>query len=238
MNAKRVLIIGATTGLGKGLASVYSRAGCSVIGTYRSEQVNIEENGLDCQFIRLDMACETDIENVCCSLETSFDLVIVAAAKMSSDADKPHEEFGNLEMDQFTDFMSVNCFAPIKLVQQMIARDRLARDAKIVVLSSALATKETVNGAYWYKLSKAALNRAVLALASDLKPHNVSIYAMHPGLVITERIEHRRARLVQSSGEPALEVTQAVAAITHTIELLTENQSGHFVDNQGKTTLW
>ena len=235
--SKNVLIIGAGSGLGRGLAIAYLNQGVRVVATYHSHEPEFDSQFASLlQTIKLDVASEADISSLCHTLkDKAIEIVIHCAAKMSREEEKVTEEFGNLNRQEFEQFMLTNSFGPVKIVQELMAQRCLSKSAKIVMISSELARYESTPGAYWYKLSKAAMNRAVQALAQDLKNFSVSIYSLHPGLVLSERIEHRRDLLTQSSPIPALEVADAAQKIKTTIANLPQSRSGEFVDNEGNS---
>jgi NAD(P)-dependent dehydrogenase (short-subunit alcohol dehydrogenase family) len=79
-----------------------------------------------------------------------------------------------------------------------------------------------------YSVSKAALNMVTRMTANQLAKENFIIYAAHPGWVKTDM-----------GGENApVEPHDSIAGMLRTIDNLTPEQNGGFIDFQGKELKW
>ena len=83
-------------------------------------------------------------------------------------------------------------------------------------------------GAWAYRLSKAALNMASRNLPHDLAGDGIPSVVLHPGWVQTD---------MGGPGAP-LPVSEAVASLVRTIDRLTPEESGAFLDRDGRHLPW
>lgn len=81
----------------------------------------------------------------------------------------------------------------------------------IVNLSYWAAQKYMANVAYG--VAKAATDRMTVDMAHELRPHNVAVVSLYPGLVRTERVRAAAAFLDLSNSESPLFVGRAVVAL-------------------------
>jgi citronellol/citronellal dehydrogenase len=90
--------------------------------------------------------------------------------------------------------LSVNVTAPLALCKALVPTMRSAGGGAIVnVTSSAADMAEGDVPGVAYGATKAALNRLTLALARDLRPDGIAVFAVDPGYVRTEVAEQAAA---------------------------------------------
>jgi len=169
-------------------------------------------------------------------VDDGFDRVIVNAAIK--------DEATALNSDPATvlDVLNVNSVGALRTVQSV--HHCLAPNAKIVIMtsqmgSSALTGAITLHGRYGdhyipptysigYRMSKAAVNKLVQCLAVDLKPRNISVYAIDPGWPKTD----------MGGQFASMEVDYSAKSVLATIENLTHDDTGSFVDWKGNKLEW
>ena len=150
------------------------------------------------------------------------------------DVDLRNQESINKAMQKCTgridilDHMTVNTLAPLKLIQA--ALNHLGMGSKVALISSRMGsiTDNTSGGFYGYRMSKAALNALGKSLAVDLKPKNIAVAILHPGMVKT--------KITGYQGQYTPE--EAAAGLAKRIEALTLENSGSFVHAQGEILPW
>lgn len=127
---------------------------------------------------------------------------------------------------------------------QLAARSMVAnRSGLIVNISFWSAQKHIGNVAYG--VSKAATDKMTFDMASELRPHGVTVVSLYPGLVRTEKVMQAAAWLDMSNSESPEFIGRAVAAlaadadvIRHTGSVLVAAQVAldyGFTDIDGKT---
>jgi dehydrogenase/reductase SDR family protein 1 len=95
---------------------------------------------------------------------------------------------------------------------QLAARSMIARQRGLIVnISSWAAQKHIANVAYG--VSKAATDKMTQDMATELRPHGVTVVSLYPGLVRTEKVMEAAAWLDLSNSESPEFVGRAVAAL-------------------------
>ncbi len=185
-NDKTALLIGASRGLGLGLATAMIDRGWRVVATTRGrndeglrrlaegvgERLTIET--LDVNDAAAIAALERVLEG------TRLDLLFVSAG-ISLDGEKP---IGAVSSETFATVMETNAFAPLKIIEAIGAN--VASDGAIVAMTSLLGSvaQNGSGGMEVYRASKAALNMLLRSYAARHKER--SVVAMHPGWVRTD----------------------------------------------------
>ncbi len=83
-------------------------------------------------------------------------------------------------------------------------------------------------GSWAYRLSKAALNMANRNLALELAPRGILSVVLHPGWVRTD----------MGGSHAPLALEESVAEMVATIDRLTDEESGRFIDRKGEELPW
>ena len=84
-------------------------------------------------------------------------------------------------------------------------------------------------GSYGYRMSKVALCMAGKSLAIDLKPRDISVALLHPGLVSTRMTGFTKYGITPE---------QSVKGLLKRIDLLALETSGSFWHSNGETLPW
>ena len=184
--AQTALFLGASRGLGLGLAREYLARGWSVIATARSNAGKLEalakEAGDHLRIERVDIA---DLEGIAELRETlsgeALDLLFVVAG-ISGSVPKPLHE---VEPEEAARVYLVNAYYPIAAAEALMPRLKPA--GTIAFMSSILGSIATnVGRTDWetYRTSKAALNMGARSFANR-HPHN-PVLSVAPGWVRTD----------------------------------------------------
>jgi NAD(P)-dependent dehydrogenase (short-subunit alcohol dehydrogenase family) len=82
---------------------------------------------------------------------------------------------------------AVNAFGPLLLTQALLPSIELADRPLIAVMSSRVGSigDNSTGGMYSYRSSKTAANMLFYNLSVDLKPKNITVLVLHPGIVKT-----------------------------------------------------
>jgi NAD(P)-dependent dehydrogenase (short-subunit alcohol dehydrogenase family) len=230
-----VLITGASRGLGLEFVRQYADAGWQVYATCRDPDA---ADGLrpllrqGVQVLPLDIADPGSIAALAAALSgVALDLLINNAGIMGA---KTHQDFGTVDGEAYLAAQRTNALGPMLLTQALLPNLRAAvRDqgqAKVAMVSSRMGSisENTGGGCHLYRASKAALNALSRGMALDLGALSIHLAVLHPGWVRTEM------------GGPGgqIDPPQSVAGMRRVIDHLTADQSGCFVDYQGKDVAW
>ena len=221
---KKVLIVGASRGIGLEFVRQYRQAGDAVMATARSAEGLARIEALGAQAVPLDVA-----DAGCAALLASaiagqaFDVIVHNAGiygPRTQGLQAPTAE-------EFDSVMHTNLLGAMRVLPQLTAV--LAPAAKLAVISSSMGSvglRESTSG-WLYRASKAALN-SVLKDASIALAGKAVCVAFHPGWVRTD---------MGGSGAD-LDVATSVADMRRTLAALTVADNGSFFNHDGKALSW
>ncbi|MEM7519673.1 MAG: SDR family NAD(P)-dependent oxidoreductase [Pseudomonadota bacterium] len=171
----RVLITGASRGIGAGLETAYTDLGHEVIGTGRSVAAQIQ----------LDVTQPSSHAEMAQALgDTALDLLICNAGIY---LDKGHDLNTGYGADLWAQSFATNVTGVFLSIQALLPHLRRARSSKIAIISSQMASHTRApGGSYIYRSSKAAVLNLGRNLASDLKADGIAVGIYHPGWVQTD----------------------------------------------------
>jgi 3-oxoacyl-[acyl-carrier protein] reductase len=192
---KKVLITGASRGIGKELAILFAKGGYQVLAVARSEKALQELSKLNdnIESYCLDINNWQSATEVLCKEHTQIDIVIHNAAAFIN---KPFREM------QETDMRSVyhtNVFVPYFLTQGLLPV--LKSGSQILAISSVggIGGSMKFPGLSVYSSSKGALNILVECLAEELGEEGISINGLALGSCATEMFKKAFPDLEASS---------------------------------------
>lgn len=204
------LIIGASRGLGWGLAREYLRRGWRVVGTVRAGSTDTPLHALrgDYPGLEIELLDITVPEQIVAlrqrCADRRFDLMFVNAG-VSND---PDERVGDVDTAEFTRVMLTNALAPMRVVERM--GDLVGEGGTIALMSSELGSVAgNVDGGWEvYRASKAALNSLMRSWVARHRDDSRSFFVVAPGWVRTE---------MGGAGAP-LDIDTSIAGVAHTLE--------------------
>lgn len=219
-----VLVIGASRGIGLEFVRQYREAGERVIATARDDAGMARLRELGAEPLRLDVADPASISGLSWQLDgEKLDVALYVAGVMNrADARTPPTR------EAFDALMHVNLLGAMQAIPQVAPLVEAAstdqRFGRFAFISSLMAQICAVpaSNAWLYRVSKAALNMAVASARHDY-PRAI-LAALSPGWVKTDM-----------GGENApVELPDSVAAMRHTLDALTPDRSGQFIDLDGE----
>lgn len=223
-NISKILILGATSGLGEAFAKHFHSQGKKVIAAgRRTERLNKLKSQLPgLETVQIDVE---DLE----SLETNLNFII----KAHQDLDSVFVMAGKMEMLNFTDPSSVtskgiiseattNFIAPMIVARLMIPHlMSLERPTTFITVSSGLAF---VPVPLWpvYNATKAGIHTFSVVLRTQCAGSNVNVIELVPPYVDTELDLHFRERLAKlqgKSGHPPMPLDEYMEKTTAILEM-------------------
>lgn len=97
------------------------------------------------------------------------------------------QDLETLDFERWEHEFRVNTMGPMRLALGLLGNLRKGRDPRIVTISSQMGSMARPRGgAYAYRSTKAALNKAMQGLALDLADDGICVVVMHPGWVRTD----------------------------------------------------
>lgn len=179
---KKILVTGASSGIGKAIAIECSKMGARVIITGRNEERLAETYkelvGEHPAYIVADLTKEEDIERLVALTDSLNGLVNCAGLTIP----KP---FKFLQESDIETVMTVNFNAPLLLTQRLVKKKKLEKGASVVFISSISGTKVSAIAESIYSASKGAVNGLCKGLALELAPLQIRVNTIVPGIIET-----------------------------------------------------
>jgi NAD(P)-dependent dehydrogenase (short-subunit alcohol dehydrogenase family) len=220
----RVLVVGASRGIGFELARQYLEAGAAVTGTVRRDADRARLEAIGAEVLVLDVSDARSVAALAWSGTAAvFDVAIVNAGvygPRTADLEPPSEA-------DFDHVMHTNVLGAMRVLPRMA--ERLAPGARLAVISSRMGSigLRTAHGGSLYRASKAALN-SVLKDTSLVLAGRAICVALHPGWVRTD----------MGGAGADIEVADSVAGIRRTLAGLTTADNGGFFNFDGTPLAW
>jgi len=220
----KVLVIGASRGIGLEFVRQYRAANATVTATARSEDALAALRELGAKALRLDVADAASASGLAWQIDgTAFDLAVICAGvygPSTSGLQPPTEA-------DFDAVMHTNVLGPMRVIPQIA--EYLAPGAKLIVLSSRMGAigPRVSNSGWLYRASKAAVN-SVLKDASLALKGRATCVSFHPGWVRTD---------MGGSGAD-IDVSDSVAQMRRVIAGLAPADNGRFFDHDGTPIDW
>jgi 3-oxoacyl-[acyl-carrier protein] reductase len=161
---KTVLITGASRGIGKSCAELFSAHGFSVLAPSRQE---------------LDLLSPKSIKDYVSSLNQPVDVLINNAGV------NPLAHVGEIDFEKAHQLIDTNFWAPV-ILTDLLAPKMKGRGYGRIVNVSSIWSGVTKSGRSIYASSKAAINSFTRTAAVEYASSNVLINAVAPGYVNTE----------------------------------------------------
>ena len=182
----RVLITGATRGIGRALTERLVGAGHEVLGAYRSSTqlaTQLETKlGASCRMIQCDLSDGEQHGALVDALGGPLDGVVLNAGIAVRAGFETLEVDGR---DPLVGQLHDDLVAPLRLARALLRADRIA-DAGALVFSSSNLARHGLAGKVAYSAAKAGLEGAVRGLARELGPRGIRVNAVAPGLLKTD----------------------------------------------------
>lgn len=208
---KNALVTGANKGIGLAIARELGKADITVLlgardaGLGEAAAAKLRGEGLDARFVRLDLVRPETIQAAAASIAAQFQRldILVNNAGINDPADGPP---GSADLNSVKRVMETNFLGTLAVTQAMMPLLRKAPAARIVNLSSGLASLEKNGDPAWdfaafkligYNASKAALNMLTVQLAYELRDTGIKVNSVSPGFVATDMNQHRGTLTVE-----------------------------------------
>jgi NAD(P)-dependent dehydrogenase (short-subunit alcohol dehydrogenase family) len=224
-----VLIVGASRGLGLGLAREYAERGSRVVATVRSATPTALQGLADrsdgrVQVETVDINFPEQVAALRARLDgKSIGLLFVNAGVANGAA----ETIAQSSAEQFTRLMITNAWSPMRLIETFA--DLVPADGVIAAMSSGLGSVANNTRAGWeiYRASKAALNTMLRSFAVRGGAGR-TILAVAPGWVRTD----------MGGPNAALEVETSVRGMVDAIAGRHGKPGAAYIDYQGNDVAW
>ena len=226
----RAVVTGANRGIGLELARQLVARGDTVDAGARDPEKAGELRALGCRVHQLDVGDARSVEAFARAVEGAVDVVINNAGVHGGNRQSLRQLTEDLTLGDATRTFDVNALGPLRVSLALLPQLRRGTAKKLVHITSGMGSiaDNGSGGSYAYRMSKAALNMAAKTLAVDLRGEGITSIVINPGWVQTDM-----------GGERApTPVTDSARAILQRIDEVTLDQSGEFINWNGKRYPW
>lgn len=227
---KKLLLIGASRGLGLALAEEYLKRGWTVVATERDAGASRLHQLAEAYAGRLEIETVDIVQpDQAAALRarlasTTFDLLFVNAGVKNDD----RETIADVSTDEFVRVMVTNALSPMRVVETL--QDLVAADGTIGIMSSgqgSVANNE--HGGYEvYRGSKAALNTFMRSYAARHAEDARTLLLMAPGWVRTD----------MGGPEARLSIEESIPNLANTIDAQAGKAGLQYLDYLGRRVPW
>lgn len=238
---KKVLVTGATRGMGKEISKVLAEKGYQVIVGARRLQdgqsivKEFESKGLSVTTVQLDVTDINSVQNAAIEIN-SLDILINNAG-IALEASSP----SNLDVTKVKNEFDVNVFGVINVTTALLPLLQKEKEPKIINMSSMMGSlnsaldKDSIVydvSVAGYQSSKAALNMYSIQLSKELEKegYDISVDLVDPGMVATE-FGGLDPETAEKMGARSVDV--GIKRVIELVEQDRKNKNITFTNNEG-----
>jgi NAD(P)-dependent dehydrogenase (short-subunit alcohol dehydrogenase family) len=227
---KKLLLIGASRGLGFALAAEYLERGWHVVATERNRATSrlrdlseVSSGRLEIETV--DIVHPDQVVALRARLAARrFDMLFVNSGVKNDD----RETIADVSTDEFARVMITNALCPMRVVETL--RDLVLPSGTIGVMSSGQGSiSNNENGQFEvYRASKAALNMCMRSFAARHADDPRTLLLMAPGWVRTD----------MGGPQARLSVEESIPNLANTMEAQAGKAGLQYLNYQGRTVPW
>ena len=224
-----VLITGANRGLGLEFFKQYVAEGWQVLACCRNPETAGKLADIpNVRIFPLDVSDFSQIDKLAAQLQDIAIDVLINNAGVYGDS--PRRGFGQLDYAAWTQTLTINTQAPVKMAEAFLPNLQRGNKKLLVSISSQMGSiaDNGSGGSILYRSSKAALNAAMKSLAIDLEDQGIGVLVLHPGWVKTD----------MGGPNALIDALESVTGMRQVIARFTLAQSGGFLKYDGSTLPW
>ncbi len=223
-----ILITGVGRGVGHELARQSLDKGWRVIGSVRRPEDAGRLHDLAGEAFRsliFDVRDGGAIEAAAESIADPVDILINCSGIIG-----PQRQSAlDMDFDGFAETLAINTIGPLRVVHAFLPHLRLSANGRILTLSSWMgSTAHPKSDRIAYRASKAAVNKLMQGLATDLAPEGIAVASVHPGWVRTD----------MGGSQAAVSPQDSAAGVLTLCERLTPDNTGQFWNFDGSQLPW
>ncbi len=220
---KTAIVTGASRGIGKQIALRLARNGVNLVLAARTLEAgssrwpgSLEETaaaaralGVEATAIKCDVTRRTEVEELCKSALARYAAVDILVNNALYLGPGNYNPFLETAFETWDRNLEANLMAAVvasrTCLPAMLERKRgVILNLTSVVATMSVATPGALGIGAPYAVSKAALNRLVVALALETRAAGIGVFALDPGAVLTERADHE----IRTGRRPSIGVRQ------------------------------
>lgn len=225
-----IVITGANRGIGLALVKQFLQDDKNVIATCRvlnnaNDLKSLKEIG-NLSLFELEVTSGKSVLDFAETLSgKTIDILINNAGVMGPE----QQSLKQMNYESWAYTFSVNAMAPFQIATSLLDNLRMSTNPRIIAISSQMGSlNRKSKGVYAYRSSKAAVNKVMQVLATELESENIIVCPVHPGWVKTD----------MGGAEADITAEESAAGLLTVINNLSKEQSGRFWTWQGDEHPW
>lgn len=223
---ERVLLIGASGGIGSALARAWAGPGLAGPGLMTLSRT---DDGLD-------VTDEASVARAVQALDGPFDLIFDATGGLQIGGQGPEKALDQIDPGAMAAQFALNAIGPALLLKHLTPLMRREGRAVFASLSARVGSigDNRLGGWISYRAAKAAQNQIIHTASIEMTRRNRDsiVVALHPGTVATPLTRPWLGR------HPSVTPDEAAARLTDVLAGLTPAQTGGFYDYAGREIPW
>lgn len=223
-----ILITGTNRGIGLEMARQALAKGWTVYGSARAAVTDADAHICDHpQFhdLRFDVTDHAAVRAAAAGISEPIDILINNAGIIGPE----RQSTLDMDFDGFAQTLAINTLAPLAVSQAFLPHLKRSATPRILTVSSSMGRMSYAKSdRIAYRASKAAVNKVMQGLATDLEPMGVAVAVLHPGWVRTD----------MGGPEADIDPSESAAGILSVAEGLRLEATGQFLNWDGTTVEW
>ncbi|KAK3394058.1 oxidoreductase [Podospora didyma] len=235
----RILIVGATRGLGAALVYRYAKHDWSVYATARSSKPDTASFPPQTKWLKEVDCAKSDVGDTIArhaylnpfdqSVNDPLDVAVITAGVFTTEDFNKRDE-GGPNFDDEMRMYATSAVAPVLIVHALVHNGLLKTGSKVVLVSSeagSVALRIEAEGNYGHHASKAALNMVGKLLSLELQDKGIVVSIVHPGFMRTQMTHGVGFDKFWDSGH-AVTPDEAAVSLKEWTDELDMSKSGQF----------
>lgn len=189
LEGKKILVTGASSGIGRSIAVECSKMGASVVVTGRNEERLKETlamlDGTSNSYLVADLNNDDELNLLINQLPELDGIVLSAGIGMTL-------PISFSSRDKFMKMFQTNFFSPMELCRLLLKKRIISKGASVIFISSVAADCIISNGKSVYGSTKSALNSMMKYFVREFSNKNIRFNSISPGMVETPLIHQEQ----------------------------------------------
>lgn len=185
LEGKKILVTGASSGIGRSIAVECSKMGASVVATGRNEERLKETlamlDSTSNSYIVADLNSDDELNLLINQLPELDGAVLCAGIGMTL-------PISFSSRDKFMKMFQTNFFSPIELCRLLLRKKRISKGGSVIFISSVAGDYLIHNGNAIYGSTKSALNSMMKYFVREFSNRKIRFNSICPGMVETPLI--------------------------------------------------
>jgi 3-oxoacyl-[acyl-carrier protein] reductase len=201
-DGKSVLVTGASTGIGFGIAAGFAETGAKVAMSARNAARlkaaadALRERGYNVREYAVDVADRLAVQQMCAAIDGDFGGLDILCANAGV---YPVALLDELTEAQWDEVMDINVKGSFFCVQACLPYLRKSAAGRVILTSSITGPVTGISGLSHYGASKAAQLGFMRTAAMELAKNGITVNAVLPGMIETEALAALGEAFVESS---------------------------------------